>query len=76
LAAVAAKPVAQEDVTAADGEAMDMAPQRTQLDIEAALSGVIGKLQQLADKQVQLKQAIEQRWLDDLPVPRPLSRQD
>jgi hypothetical protein len=66
LAAVAAKPVAQEDVTAADGEAMDMAPQRTQLDIEAALSGVIGKLQQLADKQVQLKQAIEQRWLDDL----------
>lgn len=39
---------------------------RSQLDIEAALSGVIDKLQRMADQQVQAKQAIEQRWLEDL----------
>jgi hypothetical protein len=41
-------------------------PVRTQADIDAALSGVIGRLQLLADAQVQAKTAIEQRWLDDL----------
>lgn len=47
-----------------DGEGA--APAKSHLDIEAALTGVIVKLQGLADQQVQLKQTIEQRWLDDL----------
>ena len=46
-------------------EGAEVVAQRTQADIEAALSGTIGRLQALADKQVQAKSAIEQRWLED-----------
>lgn len=47
-------------------ESSNETAQRTQADLDAAMAGVVGKLQLLAEKQVQLKSAIEQRWLDDL----------
>lgn len=67
MAQPAPQPVDDENELPVDGEAMSPEVNtRSPADIEAALVGVIGKLQNLADKQVQLKSAIEQRWLDDV----------
>lgn len=48
-----------------DDEGRTMA-ERSAIDIETALIGTIGRLHGLAEKQVQLKATIEERWLQDL----------
>jgi hypothetical protein len=70
LSSPALQPIAQDDeMLDQGGEAMPaegVVAQVSEADLDAAMAAVVGKLQGIADKQVQLKQAVEQRWLDDL----------